>query len=90
MVAGRSVGFNEVCAECGKDLHACLNCSFHSPGRRFDCAETIEDPVVDKERRNHCDNFRTKPELFVDGEGQRARRSGAADARRGFDKLFGG
>ncbi len=90
MKTGVTTGFNEVCAECGKDLHACVNCVFYSPGRRWDCAETIDDPVVDKDRRNHCDHYRTNPTLFSDGPGQVSRRSGAEDARRGFDRLFGG
>jgi len=85
----RKPGFNEVCASCGKDLHACVNCRFYRPGARWDCAETIEQPVSDKERRNYCEWFETDPRLFSATEGKAAERDRAEKARRDLDKLFG-
>jgi hypothetical protein len=90
MPASRSPGFNEACETCGKDLHACLNCRFYKVGARYDCAETIEEPVPDKERRNRCDWFQTKPELLVATEGRSSDRSAAQKARTDLDRLFGG
>lgn len=83
-------GFNETCPDCGRDLHACLNCRFYRKGARWDCAETIEEPVVDKERRNLCDWYETDPAYFSAGPGDARGRSSAGKARSDFDRLFGG
>ena len=34
---------------CGADLHSCKNCKFYSPNSHYECKETIEDFVSDKE-----------------------------------------
>ena len=86
----RSPGFNEACASCGKDLHACLNCRFYKPGARWDCAETIDEPVPDKERRNLCDWFQTSPALLVAAPGRSTESAAADKAREELDRLFGG
>ena len=43
-----------ICPHCGKDLKICLNCQFYRPGAQWDCAETIDEPVRDKDRGNFC------------------------------------
>ena len=78
------------CEACGKDLHACLNCRFYKQGARWDCAETIEEPVVDKERRNRCEWYQTNPALLVANKGRDSQRSAAEKARDDLDRLFGG
>jgi hypothetical protein len=90
MDATLSPGFNERCEGCGKDLHSCLNCRFYRKGARWDCAETVQEPVVDKEKRNYCEWFRTDPSLFARNEGRAAERSAADKARSDLDRLFGG
>jgi hypothetical protein len=90
MPPDRPPGFNETCESCGKDLHACLNCRFYKPGARWDCAETIEEPVTDKERRNRCDWYQTSARLLVATEGRASARTAADKARTDLDKLFGG
>ncbi len=90
MESGSGPGFGEVCTRCGKDLHVCLNCAFHAPGRRWDCAETIDAPVVDKDRRNLCDWYRTSPVRLVAGAGRQSERDKAASSGDAFRKLFGG
>ena len=89
-MAREKPGFNEVCIECGRDLHACRNCRFYRPGAKWDCAETIEAAVIDKERRNFCDWYETDPARFVAGSGDQKGRQSAHDARSDFDRLFGG
>ena len=37
--------------ECGADLHCCKNCKFYSQGSHYDCKESIEDFVSEKESR---------------------------------------
>jgi hypothetical protein len=90
MPSDRSPGFNESCEVCGKDLHACLNCRFYKPGARSDCAETIQEPVPDKERRNLCDFFQTNPAYLVSTKGRESDRAAAEKARGDLDRLFGG
>jgi len=63
------------CPTCRRDLRVCRNCAFYSPGSHWDCAETVPEGVVDKERANFCDYFR-----FRSGA------AGAVDVQRGTDK----
>ncbi|HOX32852.1 MAG TPA: hypothetical protein PLB91_10995 [Spirochaetales bacterium] len=86
----RKPGFNETCESCGKDLHSCRNCRFYKAGARWDCAETIESPVPDKDRRNYCEWFEADPRLSSGTEGRKGERDAAAEARRRLDSLFGG
>ena len=69
------------CPFCHADLHSCRNCHFYSAGSKYDCHETVEEPVYDKERANFCESF--KLERFI-------KKSGASDnsARKAFDALF--
>jgi hypothetical protein len=90
MPSDRKPGFNETCEACGRDLHACVNCRFYSPGLHWDCAETIGEAVADKEMRNRCDWFETSPRLKAATEGRPSDRSASDKARRDLDKLFGG
>ena len=90
MFADRSPGFNEACDACGKDLHACLNCRFYKKGLRWDCAEVIDEPVPDKDRRNRCEWFQTNPALYSQTLGRVPERSAAEKARDDLDRLFGG
>ena len=43
--------------DCCSDLHVCYNCKFYSSGSHYDCAETVDDIVVDKEKSNFCEYF---------------------------------
>jgi hypothetical protein len=90
MPSDRSPGFGETCEACSKDLHACVNCRFYKPGARWDCAETVEAPIPDKESRNYCDFFQTNPAFFVSTKGRESARSAAEKARGDLDRLFGG
>ena len=73
------------CPNCGADLHACLNCQFYAPGSHYDCHETVDEEVRDKERANFCDSFRVKRTFD-----ERAKSNDAAEkARDAFASLFG-
>jgi len=67
-----------------------MNCRFYKPGARFDCAETIEEPVVDKSARNRCDWYETNPIFFSAGTGRVKEKTAAEKAKRDLDSLFGG
>ncbi len=79
------IGFREACPDCGRPLHVCLNCTFYKPGAHWDCAETVEEQVPDKEKGNFCEWFVPVPEAR-DSYGRGTRRDG--DVRTRFDDLF--
>lgn len=66
---GNSISFSEpvsrdaVCPVCNKDLHSCKNCKFYSPGSHYDCHETVDENVIDKERSNFCEHFKLKKDF---------------------------
>jgi hypothetical protein len=84
----REVFRSSSCPGCGKDLKICLNCRFYSPGVHWDCSETIDEPVADKDRANFCtffafrDSARKSPAAGGPG-------GGAEGARKKLDRLFG-
>lgn len=70
---------------CGADLHSCKNCKFYSQNSHYECKETIEDFVSDKESRNFCDYF--SPLQFFSPSDKQDKAQKAKDA---FNSLFGG
>jgi len=76
---------SSLCPNCGKELRICLNCRFYSPGSHWDCRETIQEPVFDKERANFCEYFKPalgeKPSM----EGSKGKESYGRDK---FNSLF--
>ncbi len=81
-------GRNESCEHCGADLHCCKNCKYFSPGAHYDCHETIEEPVFDKERSNFCDFF--KPNDSSAGFSAALKEQKAKEeARKAFNSLWG-
>jgi hypothetical protein len=67
-----------LCPNCGKDLKVCLNCEFYSPGAHWDCRETIDEHVKDKDRGNFCSFFSFKSGVSGDPAGD-------PSGGRGFD-----
>lgn len=49
---------DSTCPDCGADLHVCRGCAFYSPESHFDCRETVDELVSDKERANFCEHFK--------------------------------
>ena len=79
------IGFRDLCATCGRELHICKHCRFYKPGAYQDCTETVPEAVKDKERMNFCEYFKTDPASVSGGK---ARDSSNA-AKSAFDNLFG-
>lgn len=75
-----------VCSVCGLDLHSCRNCKFYAPGSHYDCRETVDELVKDKERSNFCGSFSARTTFTAAGTAD----DRAAEARAAFDRLFGG
>jgi len=91
----REVYRTTTCPSCRRDLRICLNCRFYSPGAHYDCAETVDEPVADKDRANFCAYFafRTSGGRAAGpgpaGPGTRTGTARGDEARRKLDKLFG-
>ena len=79
---------DSTCPSCGADLHSCINCKFYAPGSHYDCHETIEEPVRDKDRSNFCDFF--KPAVIGTDAGLTGGTptDKAQKARNAFNALF--
>lgn len=73
-----------VCPTCGQDLHSCKNCKFYVPGAHYDCHETIEEAVTDKDHGNFCDFF--SPKISFEITSRVATQ--AQEAKDKFNKLF--
>jgi len=53
-------GRQDTCRKCGRDTRVCKNCGFYERGAQNDCHESQAERVVEKERSNFCDYFRSK------------------------------
>ena len=73
------------CPVCHADLHSCKNCEYYSPGSHYDCGETVDELVKDKEKANFCDYFKFANKSSAKNNSDDA----AAKAKKAFDSLFG-
>ncbi len=55
------------------------------PGSHYDCHESVDDPVRDKERANFCGMFSVKRNFDLNGSGMDDMKAKAVDA---FNALF--
>lgn len=74
------------CPVCHASLHSCRNCEYYSPGSHYDCHETIEELVKDKDSSNFCDFFKLKRNFSGSAN---CAEDKAAQAKKAFDALFG-
>ena len=74
------------CPSCDADLRCCLNCEFYSKGSHWDCRETIDEQVRDKDRANFCGFFRYR--TAAAGSGPDDGTSRHDSSRDAFDSLF--
>ncbi|WP_460056478.1 hypothetical protein [Spirochaeta dissipatitropha] len=85
-----ALGRSTLCANCGADLHVCLNCRHYDPAAAYQCRESVDREITDKDRGNFCDFF----QLPLPGESVRGISPGksndkADDARKKLSSLFG-
>jgi len=85
----REVYRSSTCSACGKDLKICLNCRFYSPGAHWDCSESIDEMVRDKDRANFCTFFSFRDSNPSPREGSREGGQDQNKARKKLDQLFG-
>lgn len=82
---GTQIFRNSECSECKSDLHSCRNCKFYESGAHYDCKESVDFPVNDKERANFCDYFSVRFDFSSN-----AKKNDKIDAaRNAFNNLFG-
>lgn|SRR5574344_1391646 len=79
---------NAECSFCHTELHSCRNCQFYAPGSHFDCHETVDELVVEKERSNFCEAFKVRRTFDGSDKGNDDGNKAAA-AKKAFDALFG-
>lgn len=81
------VSRDDTCPACGADVRACKNCRFYEPGSHYDCRETVDEQVRDKERANFCGFFSYTAQ--PPAKAQNGKTSGKAQqARNDFANLF--
>ncbi len=85
----RGVHRSTTCDSCHRDLKICLNCKFYSPGAHWDCSESIDEPVHDKERSNFCTFFVFRDTTTRPAPGKTPTQAAEQKARSALDKLFG-
>lgn len=85
--SGSVISRSESCPACNADIRSCRNCKFYEPGAHYDCHETIEELVSDKEKANFCDFFTLDPAAGPKSANNGA--SAADKARSAFNSLFG-
>jgi hypothetical protein len=73
------------CPHCRVELHACRQCAYFDPARRFECTEPIGERVADKNARNDCARFSLVVTVERDTSAGTVRPD---DARRSFGNLF--
>lgn len=82
---GTQIFRNSEYPECKSDLHSCRNCKFYESGAHYDCKESVDFPVNDKERANFCDYFSVRFDFSSN-----AKKNDKIDAaRNAFNNLFG-
>lgn len=74
-----------LCQTCGTPLHSCRNCKFYAPGHHYDCHESVDEEVTEKEESNFCENFSVRT-LFSSGS---IPDDSGKQARDAFNSLFG-
>lgn len=75
-----------ICSICGEYLHSCKNCTFYEPGAHYDCHETIDISVSDKETANFCEYF--SPCRMFNKQKHRVLSDDVQKARNAFEQLF--
>ncbi|HBG66823.1 MAG TPA: hypothetical protein DDW78_10165 [Treponema sp.] len=85
--AGQPVTRSSLCPVCRSDLHSCRNCAYYEPGSHYDCHETVDELVADKERANFCGEFKLRL-VFGGKAGAQAAAAKKAAALKKLDSLF--
>lgn len=84
-----AISRSDVCPSCKADIHSCKNCKYYDIGSHYDCHESIEDSVNDKEKANFCDYFKIKDTSLSSKNSNQSNKPNKAEAaRNAFNNLF--
>ena len=75
------------CPHCLADQRACRGCRHFDPFSHFQCRETIDTPVRDKQKSNFCDMFQVRDAVKRPG-GIRSSVDSKEERKKKFDDLF--
>jgi hypothetical protein len=81
-----AIGLEDVCPQCGVDLHSCVQCVSFDPGSTFECMQPITARVSPKDARNTCALFAAR--TTVERQTGSTPAAGPVSARQAFDDLF--
>ena len=85
-IVGR-VARSDSCDHCLADLRCCRGCRHFEPTRRFQCRETIDVNIPNKEKNNFCDYFQMRDAVKRPG-GISSQQDSKESRKRRFDDLF--
>ncbi len=80
-----SIYRDDLCPFCSVPLHSCKNCLYYEKGSHYDCHETVDELVKDKESANFCDFFKIRTDFTKTGKSD----DKVQKARDAFAGLFG-
>ena len=85
-IQASTIGLADRCAQCGTDLHSCVQCVSFDPGSRFECMQVLAARVSPKDARNTCTLFAAR--TTVERQTGSTPAAGSSSARQAFDDLF--
>ncbi len=82
-----SVTRSDSCPNCLADLRCCRGCRHFDPTRRFQCRESVDTNIPNKEKNNFCEFYQFRD--VVKGPGGISSHKDTKDSRKKtFDDLF--
>lgn len=82
------VGRSDYCPHCTADLRCCRGCRHFDPTRRFQCRESVDSNVLNKERNNFCDFFQMRQVMKGAGGIIKPEADSKDSRKKKFDDLF--
>lgn len=78
---------NDSCPHCLADLRCCRGCRHYEPFRRYQCKETVDTNIVNKEKANFCGWFQMRAVVKRPG-GITSPLDSKDNRKKRFDDLF--
>ena len=78
---------NDSCPHCDADLRCCRGCRHFDPSRRYQCRESVESRIANKEKNNFCEFFQMRNVVKRPG-GISTQADSKDDRKKAFDDLF--
>ena len=78
---------NDECPNCSASLRACRGCRHFDPTRRYQCRESIDSAVRNKDKANYCDYYQPRNVVKTAG-GLTYHKDSKESRKQQFDSLF--